>query len=65
VFPIEIPGLRERREDISMLVESFIDCFARKAGKKIRRIKKTMMDRLLFYPWPGNVRGLQMLLNGR
>jgi len=62
VFPIEIPPLRERREDIPMLVESFLDRFARKAGKKIRRIKKTTMDRLLSYPWPGNVRELQNVI---
>jgi formate hydrogenlyase transcriptional activator len=62
VFPIEIPPLRERREDIPMLVESFLDRFARKAGKRIRRIKKTTMDRLLSYPWPGNVRELQNVI---
>jgi DNA-binding NtrC family response regulator len=45
-----------------MLVESFLDRFARKAGKKIRRIKKTTMDRLLSYPWPGNVRELQNVI---
>jgi PAS domain S-box-containing protein len=62
VFPIEIPPLRERREDIPMLVESFIERFARKAGKKVRRIKKSTMDRLLSYPWPGNVRELQNVI---
>jgi len=62
VFPIEIPPLRGRKEDIPMLVQSFIDRFARKMGKKIRRIKKTTMDRLLSYPWPGNVRELQNVI---
>ncbi|WP_213804241.1 sigma 54-interacting transcriptional regulator [Granulicella sp. dw_53] len=62
VFPIEIPPLRERKEDIAMLVEYFIDRLARKAGKKISRIKKTTMDRLLSYPWPGNIRELQNVI---
>jgi PAS domain S-box-containing protein len=62
VFPIEIPPLRERKEDIPMLVESFIDRFARKAGKKIRRVQKATLDRLQSYPWPGNVRELQNVI---
>jgi len=62
VFPIELPPLRERKEDIPMLVESFIDRFARKAGKKIRRIRKTTMDRLMSYSWPGNIRELQNVI---
>jgi PAS domain S-box-containing protein len=62
VFPIEIPPLRERKEDIPMLVEYFIDRFARKAGKKICKIKKTTLDRLQSYPWPGNVRELQNVI---
>src|SRR5258706_4411472 len=59
VFPIEIPPLRERREDIPMLVEYFIDRFARKAGKSIRGINKKTLDLLVSYPWPGNIRELQ------
>jgi PAS domain S-box-containing protein len=59
VFPINIPPLRERREDIPLLVEYFIDRFARKAGKKIRGINKKTLDRLVSYPWPGNIRELQ------
>src|SRR5262249_26654122 len=59
VFPIEIPPLRERREDISLLVEYFIDRFARKAGKRIHRISKKTLDQLMAYPWPGNIRELQ------
>ena len=62
VFPIEIPPLRERKEDIPILAEYFIDRFARKAGKKIRRIRKTTLDRLQAYPWPGNVRELQNVI---
>jgi PAS domain S-box-containing protein len=62
VFPIEIPPLRERTEDIPMLVEYFIDRFARKAGKRIRKVTKTTLDRLRSYPWPGNVRELQNVI---
>jgi transcriptional regulator with GAF, ATPase, and Fis domain len=59
VFPIEIPPLRERSEDIPVLVEYFIGHFARKAGKSFRGINKKTMDLLLSYPWPGNIRELQ------
>ncbi len=59
VFPIEIPPLRARREDIPLLVEYFIDHFARKAGKSFRGINKKTLDLLLSYAWPGNVRELQ------
>jgi formate hydrogenlyase transcriptional activator len=59
VFPIEIPPLRERREDIPLLVEYFIAHFARKAGKSFRGISKKTLDLLRSYPWPGNIRELQ------
>jgi transcriptional regulator with GAF, ATPase, and Fis domain len=59
VFPIEIPPLRERREDIPLLVEYFIAHFARKAGKTFRGINKKTLDLLVSYPWPGNIRELQ------
>ena len=59
VFPIEIPPLRERREDIPLLVEYYIARFGRKAGKRIRGISKKTLDLLLSYPWPGNIRELQ------
>ena len=59
VFPIEIPPLRERREDIPLLVEYYIARFARKAGKRIRGISKKTLDLLLSYAWPGNIRELQ------
>ena len=59
VFPIEIPPLRERREDIPLLVEYFIDHFARKAGKSFRGINKKTLALLVSYPWPGNIRELQ------
>jgi PAS domain S-box-containing protein len=62
VFPIEMPSLRERREDIPLLVEYFIDRYARKAGKKIKRVNKKTLELLLSYPWPGNIRELQNVI---
>jgi PAS domain S-box-containing protein len=59
VFPIEIPPLRQRKEDIPLLVEYFVDRYARKIGKKIRHVNKKTLDLLLSYPWPGNIRELQ------
>jgi len=59
VFPIHIPPLRERKEDIPMLVEYFIDRFAKKAGKNIRSIDKQSLELLEAYSWPGNIRELQ------
>ncbi len=59
VFPIEVPPLRARREDIPMLVEYFIDRFARQAGKKIKSIDKKTLELVQAYPWPGNIRELQ------
>jgi formate hydrogenlyase transcriptional activator len=62
VFPIEIPSLRERREDIPMLVEYFIDRYARKASKQIERINKKTLELLQSYAWPGNIRELQNVI---
>src|SRR6266403_1736031 len=62
VFPIEIPSLQERREDIPMLVEYFIDRYARKAGKNIKRVNKKTLELLQSYPWPGNIRELQNVI---
>jgi len=62
VFPIEVPPLRERREDIPVLVEYFIDRYARKAGKSIRGVNKKSLDLLQSYPWPGNIRELQNVI---
>jgi PAS domain S-box-containing protein len=59
VFPIEMPSLRDRREDIPLLVEYFIHRYAAKAGKKIGTIGKATLDRLKSYDWPGNIRELQ------
>jgi formate hydrogenlyase transcriptional activator len=62
VFPLEMPPLRERREDIPVLVEYFIERYARKAGKTFRRINRRTLERLQSYPWPGNVRELQNVI---
>jgi formate hydrogenlyase transcriptional activator len=62
VFPIEMPPLRERKEDIPMLVEYFIDRFARKAGKKFQAVNKKGLELLQSYPWPGNIRELQNVI---
>ena len=59
VFPIEIPPLRERREDIPLLVEYFTDRYTSKMGKKIRSINRKSLDLLQSYFWPGNIRELQ------
>ncbi|HXJ40660.1 MAG TPA: sigma-54 dependent transcriptional regulator, partial [Bryobacteraceae bacterium] len=62
VFPLEVPPLRERKEDIPVLVEHFIGRYARKAGKTFRRVSKPTLDRLQSYPWPGNIRELQNVI---
>src|SRR5438876_1503146 len=62
VFPIAVPPLRERGDDIPLLVEYFIDRYARKAGKTIRRVNMRTLDHLRSYPWPGNVRELQNVI---
>jgi transcriptional regulator with PAS, ATPase and Fis domain len=62
VFPIEIAPLRERREDIPILVEYFIDRCASNVGKNIRGIEKSSLDLLQSYPWPGNIRELQNVI---
>jgi transcriptional regulator with GAF, ATPase, and Fis domain len=62
VFPIEIAPLRERQEDIPMLLEYFIDRCARNAGKNINGIEKDSLDLLQSYPWPGNIRELQNVI---
>jgi PAS domain S-box-containing protein len=62
VFPVEMPSLRDRRQDIPVLVEYFIHRYARKAGKVFRRVNKRTLGRLQSYPWPGNVRELQNVI---
>src|SRR4030095_10891236 len=62
VFPIEVPPLRERREDIPTLIEYFIHRYSGKAGKKIKAIEKRTLELLESYTWPGNIRELQNVI---
>jgi formate hydrogenlyase transcriptional activator len=62
VFPIEMPPLRERPEDIPLLVAYFVDRYARQAGKIIRGVDKGTLELLAGYDWPGNVRELQNVI---
>ena len=62
VFPIRIPALRERVDDIPLLVGYLIDRYAQKAGKKIRNINKKTLDLFQAYDWPGNIRELQNVI---
>jgi transcriptional regulator with PAS, ATPase and Fis domain/CHASE3 domain sensor protein len=62
IFPIEVPPLRKRREDIPMLVEYFVKRYAEKAGKQIRKIDKNTLEQCQSYPWPGNIRELQNIV---
>ncbi|PYT31859.1 MAG: Fis family transcriptional regulator [Acidobacteria bacterium] len=59
VFPIQIPALRQRTEDIPILVRHFTELYARRMNKRIVEIPSETMDALVRYPWPGNVRELQ------
>ncbi len=59
VFPIQLPALRERVDDIPLLVEYLIDRYAQKTGKKLRNISKETLDLFQGYDWPGNIRELQ------
>ena len=62
VFPIVLPPLRERREDIALLVSHFVEVFARRMGKWICSVPKETLDAFTSYSWPGNVRELQNLI---
>ena len=62
VFPIAVPALRERKDDIPLLVEYFTDRYASKAGKKIMSIDKRTLDLFTRYHWPGNIRELQNVI---
>src|ERR1700685_1224852 len=62
VFPIEMPPLRERKDDISMRVEYFVQRYANRAGKNIRSIDQKTLDLLQSYDWPGNIRELQNVI---
>jgi PAS domain S-box-containing protein len=62
VFPITVPPLRQRKEDIPLMVPAFVERYARKLGKKIVSIRKEAMEALQDYPWPGNVRELESII---
>ena len=62
VFPVLVPSLRERREDIPLLVSHFVEVFAQRMGKHIEQIPTTTMNAFVAYDWPGNVRELQNLV---
>jgi formate hydrogenlyase transcriptional activator len=62
VFPIEVPSLRERKEDIPMLVEHFVKRFAEKMGKEFRKIDQRTLELCKDYAWPGNIRELQNIV---
>ena len=62
VFPIRVPPLRERKNDIPLLVEYLVERYARRAGKTVSHIKKKTLDILQAYDWPGNVRELQNVI---
>jgi PAS domain S-box-containing protein len=62
VFPIHIPPLRERRQDIPMLVAFLVETFAQKLGKSVTQVVEGTMRRLVEYSWPGNIRELQNVI---
>jgi DNA-binding NtrC family response regulator len=63
VFPITLPPLRDRREDIPLLVEHFLEKHARDAGKKVTRVEPMAMEALASHGWPGNVRELENVVH--
>src|SRR6202011_2326507 len=62
VFPIDVPPLRNRKEDIPMLVEYFVKRYAEKARKQINKIDKNTLKLCQSYHWPGNIRELQNIV---
>jgi len=62
VFPIHLPSLRERADDIPILVEYLIDRYAKKAGKRFRDVTSETLDLFQAYEWPGNIRELQNVI---
>ncbi len=62
VFPLRVPSLRERREDIPLLVHYFVTRYAARIGRKISAVAEEAMERLVAYPWPGNVRELENVI---
>jgi DNA-binding NtrC family response regulator len=62
VFPVRVPALRERTEDIPLLVHFFVERLAREMGKHVDGVSRDAMARLVAYDWPGNVRELQNII---
>jgi formate hydrogenlyase transcriptional activator len=62
VFPITVPPLRQRQEDVPLLVEAFIERYNKNLGKQITSVQKKTMKTLQEYPWPGNIRELESVL---
>src|SRR5271166_2300459 len=62
VFPLVLPPLRERRADVPLLVSYFVQKFARRMGRRIEAIPSAVMEALVRYPWPGNIRELQNVI---
>ena len=62
VFPILLPALRDRHQDVLLLVEHFVDVFSRRMGKQIAHIPKETMEAFQAYSWPGNIRELQNVI---
>ena len=62
VFPIHVPSLRERGDDIPILIDYFVSRFANRMGKRIRQIERRTAEMLERYPWPGNIRELQNVI---
>jgi transcriptional regulator with GAF, ATPase, and Fis domain len=62
VFPIEIPPLREKKEDIPLLSSYFLEVFGRKLGKRVKKLKDKTLKLFMDYSWPGNVRELQNII---
>jgi formate hydrogenlyase transcriptional activator len=62
VFPIQLPALRERPEDVPLLVRYFVQKFSRRQNKTVEYVPADMMDALIHYPWPGNIRELENLI---
>jgi transcriptional regulator with GAF, ATPase, and Fis domain len=62
VFPIRLPPLRERKDDIPLLVHYLVNKFAVRIGKRLEGVSRQTMQRLLEYPWPGNIRELENVL---
>ena len=62
VFPVTVPPLRQRKDDIPLMVQAFIERYSKKLGKQITSIQKETMKALQEYPWPGNVRELESII---